>query len=234
MRARGLNRTSKIPLLSIGRVLLKLSPMNITKRPSFAAFTLIELLVVISIIAILASLALPAIGGALGKAQMNTALSNLRQIHIATQSAALDAFTTGSTNFGWPGDVTAVSSGSTFSSMLITNKFLSPQDAAKVFAAGQIRPSAVATNATAVPAEGIAFNFTEVTESDPGTTLFGFTKNYTYGSPLGDDNTNTPFKSDGFVVIRKGGDGQVFKGPQGSETNLVGSLPGVSSTILSP
>lgn len=202
-------------------------------RRSLQAFTLIELLVVISIIAILASLSLPAIGGALTRAQMGTALSNLRQVHIATTQAALDAFTTGSTNMGWPGDVASISSGSTLSAMLISNKFLQPSDAAKVFSAGQIKPSQVATNATSVPAEGIAFNFTKVTESDAGTSLFGFTKNYTYGQDLGDGNTNIPFKADGFVIMRKGGDGQVFKGAQGDETNLIGALPS-DATILAP
>jgi len=202
-------------------------------KRSLQAFTLIELLVVISIIAILASLSLPAIGGALTRAQMGTALSNLRQVHIATTTASLDAFTTGSTNFGWPGNVASVSSGSTLSAMLISNKFLQPGDAAKVFAAGEIKPSQVATNATEVPAAGIAFRFTKVTESDPGTTVFGFTKNYTYGENLEDGSTNLPFRSAGFVVMRKGGDGQVFKPSQGTETNLIGALP-TDQTILEP
>ena len=64
-------------------------------KKSSLAFTLIELLVVIAIIGILAALALPAITGALARGQMTQTLSNMRQLHLATQQMALDGTTTG-------------------------------------------------------------------------------------------------------------------------------------------
>lgn len=197
--------------------------MNIPKNSSRRAFTLIELLVVISIIAILASLALPAISGALTRAQMNTALSNLRQIHLATQSAALDAFTTQDNTIGWPGDV-GISGGEALSSMLIANKYLESRDAAKIFAAGGIKPATGATDS--IPEDNIAFTFEEVLESDPGTTVFAYTKNYTYGSNIEDGSTTEPFKDAGFAVMRKGGDGAVYRAQQGENTELIGPRPG--------
>jgi len=190
---------------------------------SRAAFTLIELLVVISIIAILAALALPSIAGALTKAQMNTALSNLRQVHLATQSAALDAFTTQDNTIGWPGDV-GISGGEALSGMLIANKYLNARDAAKVFAAGGIKAATGVSDS--IPEANIAFTFEDVVESDSGTTVFAYTKNYTYGSNIEDGTTTEPFKDAGFVVMRKGGDGAVYRAQQGENTEMIGPRPG--------
>ncbi len=103
--------------------------MNIPKRPSPSAFTLIELLVVISIIAILASLAVPAVTGALTRGQLTGSLNSARQLQIATQTMALDAFTSGE-GAGWPGDTSA--GWQEFCDNLTEGKYLSEADLRKI------------------------------------------------------------------------------------------------------
>jgi prepilin-type N-terminal cleavage/methylation domain-containing protein len=192
------------------------------------AFTLVELLVVISIIAILASLSQSAITGAITKAQMSGALSNLRQIYTANFQAASDAVTTGSTSFGWPGDVAAVTTVQTYVDMLVGNGYLKPQDAVKMFSVAGIPLGAVtATNAT-IGLENCAFSIYKVMDSDSGTTLFATTKNYTYNTAL---TTNIPFKDAGFVAFRKGGDGAVYKKSQYNETNNIGAQPTATAPL---
>ncbi|NBR47717.1 type II secretion system protein [bacterium] len=195
--------------------------MKLLKR--IVAFTLVELLVVISIIAILASLALPAVTSAIVKAQMSQAVSNVRQIYTANFNAAADAAATGTTNFGWPGDVASVTDVQTYVNMLVGNDYFKPLDAVKIFAVSGVTPgtAASATNATITLANS-GFNIYKVMDTDAGTTVFATTKNYTYNTAL---TTNLPFKDAGFVAFRRGGDGAVYKKTQYNETNVLGALP---------
>jgi len=201
--------------------------MKLIKR--ITAFTLVELLVVISIIAILASLALPAITGAIAKAQMGQALSNARQIHTAVITAVGDAASTGSTNFGWPGDVASISTVQNFADMLITNDFLKAQDVSKVFSAAGMPSITATTNTATITSANCAFKVYKVADADPGVSVFITTQNVaTFGQAI---TTNLPFKQNGFVLLRKAGDGAVYKKAQATETNILGVLPAVTAPL---
>ena len=191
------------------------------KRP--LAFTLIELLVVISIIGILAALALPAIGGAMTRGQMTQTLNNARQIHLATQTAALDATANSLSGQGWPGDVTTISSIQGFADMLVSNDYLKPSDAAKLFAIPPgFQPATYTSNTISLQSTNNGFKVYKVTDSDNGNVIFITTKNYTYNNATFAAN---PYGDKGFVVFRKGGDGSIYRKAQATATNLIGDLP---------
>src|SRR5689334_3078056 len=115
-------------------------------KKSLSGFTLIEMLVVIAIIATIAAFALPAITGAQTRAQLTQAVSNARQIYLATFSMATDGTQTGDAKYGWPGDLNAstdatvkISTITDFVLRLVDNDYLKSGDL-KVFAASGVTP----------------------------------------------------------------------------------------------
>lgn len=201
------------------------------KLKGSSAFTLIELLVVISIIGLLAALALPAIGGALARAQMTQTLSNARQLHVATQQMALDASTTGDPSLGWPADMEGGGSWSSWANAICGlgagsgaasgAGYLSTNDFVKLISAPGVIVPQTANPASASKSALLVYN---VGESTPGATVFISSHNFTNkASPSALSDTAKPYGNKGFIVFRKGGDGQILQARQFNQTNIIGS-----------
>jgi prepilin-type N-terminal cleavage/methylation domain-containing protein len=217
------------------------------RKDHTAAFTLIEMLVVIAIIATIAAFALPAITGALTRGQLTQAVSNARQVHLATFSMATDGTQTGDAKYGWPGDLAVattspITSVPTFIQRLVDNDYLKPGDL-KVFTASGISP----WNGTYTPPPSTdspgsldpaftdtncAFKIYKVKDSDGSNAIFVATKNFTYSNVAATaiDATKQPFGDKGFVVFHKGGDGTFYKKQQATAKAILGVLPGHTDT----
>lgn len=193
------------------------------KRSS--GFTLIELLVVISIIAILASLALPAITGALARGQMTQTLSNMKQLHLATQQMALDATTTGDTNLGWPGDTGGTWTG--WATNIVGGNYMSTNDFKKMITA----PGVIPTSEQPQSPGKSAIVVYKVGESSESGTVFLSSANFTNtaGGGASPVATAKPYGNKGFIVYRKGGDGSILQARQAgsSYTNIIGVFTNV-------
>jgi len=168
------------------------------------AFTLIELLVVISIIGILAALAIPAVAGALVKGQLTGTLNNARQLQLATFNLNLEQEAAGALG-RWPGTNDSV----TFAKWRneLTN-ILTESDLRKMFSAPRVSVS----NALSVSMAQTAFNVYQVGNIEDSGTIFITTRNWSAAAPTTlPTATDIPYGDKGVVVMRKGGDGQVFQ-----------------------
>ncbi len=221
-------------------------------KKSVAAFTLIEMLVVIAIIATIAAFALPAITGALTRGQLAQAVSNARQVHLATFAMTTDGTQTGDAKYAWPGDLAVaaikpVTSVPGFVQRLVDNDYLKAGDL-KVFAAPgitpwngiYIKPADANSDGSFSPAfdgdKNCAFKIYKVKDTDPGNAIFLATKNFTYtsNSSTAISSTTVPFGDKGFVIFHKGGDGTFYKRQQATSKQLLGTPPGGSDSATPP
>ncbi len=79
------------------------------------------------LVPIFAALAIPAIVGATEKARTVQMLSNMRQIHLALQTAQMDGKTTGNSKLGYPADL-KFTSAAQVKEMLVANNYLTEDE----------------------------------------------------------------------------------------------------------
>jgi len=187
------------------------------QRERASAFTLIELLVVIAIIAILAALAVPALTSALAKAQMSGTMNNARQLYLAQFQMSNDGTATGDSTLAWPGDMTGgpPATLAAYCDLLVSKGYLKAGDLGKLLNA----PGATCTVTAGPPvalAGTSALKVYPVKDSDPAIAIFSVSRNYIYDTAI--VGTDVPYGTKGFVVMRKGGDGAVFKAGQAVDT----------------
>lgn len=185
---------------------------------SSAGISAVEIIVILVLLFILGLLAMPAISCRPTSGVMTQSLSNMKQLHLATQQMALDSGTEKNTNIGWPGDIGG--SFSNWTAQLVKGNYLSREDLGKLLSASRVKVSAndpFTNNQTAV----LVYAVSEATD---GTVVFLSSANFT-NSPTGGvlDPAGKPFDSKGFVVFHKAGDGAILQPRQAGMTNLIGS-----------
>ncbi|CAN5769855.1 hypothetical protein BH09VER1_BH09VER1_45910 [soil metagenome] len=184
-----------------------------------SGLTLPEILVAIVITGIFLWLARPTIiVGPLPKGTQTQMLSNMKQLHLATQQMDLDANTTGDTNIGWPGDLGG--SFERWATNLVGGNYLSTNDLCKLLSVPRHPtppPVMPLTNNNAVLVYA-------VTSSSSSNTVFLSSANF-INSPTGGQPpraSSAPFGQKGFVVFNRGGDGAILPQRHAGNTNIIG------------
>ncbi len=188
------------------------------RPPRNAGFTWVEVIVGLAILAILAALALSAILGTTGKtSQRLLALSNMKQLHLATQQMALDGETIVDKRLCWPGD-----NGGSMAlwATALVPAYMTTNDFAKLLSVqGRILPLG---QLPLVNTNGIVVYAVKKNSDYPA--VFLSSANLT-GGPQGwkfDENSGL-LQNKSCVVFRKGGDGAVLLPKQVVNTKVVGA-----------
>ena len=144
-------------------------------------------------------------------------LSNMKQLHLATQQMVLDGETTKDPTLSWPGDT-----GGTFTNWVrhLVPDYLTTNDFVKLLSApGKITPPGKlpTKNDNGVLVYAVSSN-------SPGDTIFLSTANF-INSPTGGalDPKAKPYGNKGFIIFHKAGDGAILLAKQATNRSLIGS-----------
>lgn len=175
------------------------------------AITLIEILVILALMAILWSLCLPAVGRGLVKGEMTQPLSNMRQLHLATQQMSLD-------HEGAGNPVRWTCSNTTPITLDQWKRALVPEYLSGAELKKMLSVKADRRFGDRIIAEG--FNVFAVTASDPEETMLFATKNW--HGPNGKELSGDPYGTKAFIVFRKGTGGSILQQRQATNISLLG------------
>jgi hypothetical protein len=131
----------------------------------------------------------------------------------------------------WPGDMTGgpPATLAAYCDLLVTKGYLKAGDMSKLLNA----PGATCTVAAGPPltlAGTSALKVYPVKDSDPAIAIFAASHNYVYDTAI--VGTAVPYGTKGFIVMRKGGDGAVFKAGQADDTGWTNAATFQSSVGL--
>lgn len=193
--------------------------MRITWKARASGVTIWEIAVALGVLAVLALLAWPAVQSSLVRDGFPSVISNMKQLHLATQQMALDGEATTNRSIGWPGDTGGRFE--TWASNLVSGNYLATNDLWKLLSApGRVTPLGAIpqanTNALLVYA---------VREDSPGEAVFLTSANFT-NTPSGGVAPlagSLPYGTKGLALIRKAGDGALLQPRQAGHTNTVGA-----------
>lgn len=185
-------------------------------------FTWIEVLVSLLIIGVCSLVFLPIFLSnysghtqAKVRGQLTQTLSNMKQLHLATEQMALDGSLKTKPTPAWPGDTG--SNLATWAAALVQGDYLTTNDLAKLLSVpGKILPPdklpSVNTNGVLLYA---------VRELSPTNAIFLATANF-IPSPTGGtiDPQVKPYRDKGYAVFRRDGSGQIFCPPKTADTNI--------------
>lgn len=153
--------------------------------------------------------------GSLARAHASQMLSNMKQLHLATQQMAMDGQTTGDATLAWPGDT-----GGTFRAWAtnLVPSYLSTNDLAKLLSApGKVTPAGhlPVSNNNAILVYAVSSN-------SPANTIFLSTANFTNSPTGGAIDPSSHLLKDGlYAVMQKGASGAVF--PPNTNTSSGGA-----------